>query len=135
MLPNKEVKIQYKDENRERATVAVQTNINSGERTVPTERVLFSHFRVENSYYTLAEIVGVNYYARGIAICSNRDNFSRPKGRTIAFGRMMKAIALQSCISPMHPRKQVVENYAFQFLANNLLPKRTLFKGYYTEVE
>jgi hypothetical protein len=63
--------------------------------------------------------------AVGYAVCSSRDNFNRDKGRTIARGRAIKAMAERKNISP---RKRS-DNLALRELARLGLHAKAYYKN------
>ena len=83
-------------------------------------RVKFRHerayhdplFDIEDSFSlspkggkTIARILDAdeNLVAEGVAVCSAKDNFSRPLGRKIALGRALRALNLQRGIEFIEP--------------------------------
>jgi hypothetical protein len=89
------------------------------------QEVLFYYGYVQEHRYTTCMILeGDKYLARGVAICSMRDQFNKKKGRMIAEGRARKALALGHSFGPIN--RDIFPLYTWGTPKGELYPQLTM---------
>ena len=74
--------------------------------------------------------------ARGIAICSFKDNFNKSKGRSIALGRAIQAYEHHCSLALIRDREfDYGKNFAMEFVASNISDFKAEYAPRITEDE